>query len=141
MTPTRNFGLKSSKATQSQRKLRAKFEQLDIAKRNAAMNSSKENLLREEEEQRKCLRLPIGTESDLEQIASGQPAQTQTQEKVETTQSPLNMSMEAITDGDSSELFLLTDLIPPTRVNPKRTQDPSAHKSTDIKQDKLRKVD
>ena len=100
-----------------------------------------ETLLREEEDQRKCLRLPIGTGSDLEQIPSGQPAQSQKQEEVETTQSPLNISMEAITDGDSSELFLLKDLKPPTRVNPKRTQDPSAHKSTDIKQGKLRKVD
>ena len=50
------------------------------------------------------------------------------------------MSMEASSDGDYSELFLLKDLKPPTRVNPKRTQDTSAQKSTDIKQDKLWKV-
>ena len=48
--PQRNVGFKSSRSTQKKRNLQAKFEELDIARRNAAMNSSRETLLREEEE-------------------------------------------------------------------------------------------
>ena len=62
--PQRNVGFKSSRTTQKKRNLQSKFEELDIARRNAAMNSSMETLLREEEEQRKRLRIPIGLESD-----------------------------------------------------------------------------
>ena len=47
--PQRNIGFKSSRATQKKRNLQSKFEELDIARRNAAMNSSRETLLREEE--------------------------------------------------------------------------------------------
>ena len=51
--PPRNVGFKSSKSKQKKRNLQAKFEVLDIARRNAAMNSSRETLLREEEEEKK----------------------------------------------------------------------------------------
>ena len=51
--PQRNVGFKSSRATQKKRDLQTKFEELDIARRNAVMNSSRETLVREEEEQRK----------------------------------------------------------------------------------------
>ena len=49
--------------------------------------------------------------------------------------------METITDENSSDLFLLKNLKPPTRVSPEHTQDPSAHKSTDNKQEELRTDD
>ena len=71
--PQRNVGFRSSKATQKKRSLQAKFEELDIARRNAAMNSSRETLLRKEEEQRKRLRFPIGLESDHESSLPGKP--------------------------------------------------------------------
>ena len=56
--PQRNVGFKSSRATKKKRNLQSRFEELDMARRNAAMNSSRETLLREEEEQRKRLRFP-----------------------------------------------------------------------------------
>ena len=42
--PQRNVGFKSSRAMQKERNLQSKFEELDIARRNAAMNSSRETL-------------------------------------------------------------------------------------------------
>ena len=71
--PSRNIWFKSSKASQKKRNLQANFEELDIARRNAAMNSSRKRLLREEEEQRKRFRYLIGLESSQEPITSGQP--------------------------------------------------------------------
>ena len=69
----RNAGLKNSKATQNKRNHQSQLKELDIARRNAAMNSSRETLLWEKEEEKKRLRFPIGKESDLEQ-----PSQSQT---------------------------------------------------------------
>ena len=54
--PTRNVEFKSSKATHKKKNPQAKFEELDIARRNAAMTSSMKTLLREEEAERKRLR-------------------------------------------------------------------------------------
>ena len=71
--PQKNVGYKSSRTTQKKRNLQAKFEELDIARRNAAMNSSRGTLLREEEDQRKKLRFAIGLESDLESSPLGKP--------------------------------------------------------------------
>ena len=71
--PQRNVGFKSSRATQKKRNIQSNFKELDIARRNAALNSSIEALLREEEEQRKRLRFPIGLESDHESSPSGKP--------------------------------------------------------------------
>ena len=52
MKTSRNVGFKSSKSTQKKKNLQTKFEELDIARRNAAMKSSRETLLREEEEEK-----------------------------------------------------------------------------------------
>ena len=71
--PQRNVSFKSSRATQKKRNLQDKFEELDIARRNAAMNSSREKLLREEEEQRKRLRFPFSLESGHESSPLGKP--------------------------------------------------------------------
>ena len=62
--------------TQKKRNIQAKFEELDIARRNAAMNSSRGRLLRKEEEQRKKLRFPVGLESDIESSPPGKPNYT-----------------------------------------------------------------
>ena len=56
--PQRNVGFKSSRATQKKKNLQSKFEELDIARRNAAMNSSRETLFREEEEKTKISNRP-----------------------------------------------------------------------------------
>ena len=68
-------GFKSSRSTQKKRNLQPKFEELDIARRNAAMNSPGETLLqeKEEKEERKRFRYPIGLESSQEASPSGQP--------------------------------------------------------------------
>ena len=71
MKAQRNVGFRSSKATQKKRNLQNKFEKLDIARRKAEKNSSRETLLREEEEQRKRLRFPIGLKSDHESSPPG----------------------------------------------------------------------
>ena len=80
MKSSRNIGFKSSKSTQKKRNLQAKFEKLDIARQNAAMNSSRETLLREEEEERKRLRYPIGGESNQEVSPPGQRIRPQTKQ-------------------------------------------------------------
>ena len=56
--PQRNVGFKSSRATQKKKNLQSKFEELDIARRNAAINSSRETLFREEEEKTKISNRP-----------------------------------------------------------------------------------
>ena len=70
----RNVGFKSSKATQNkkkQKKFQTKFEELDIARRNAAINFSRETLLREEQKERKRYRCPIGAEDNQDFIPPG----------------------------------------------------------------------
>ena len=49
--------------------------------------------------------------------------QGQTSENADTVQANLNMSMETITDDDSSDLILLTDLKPPTQEIPVLAQE------------------
>ena len=49
--------------------------------------------------------------------------QGQTSENADTVQANLNMSMETITDDDSSDLILLTDLKPPTQESPVLAQE------------------
>ena len=71
--PQRNVGFKSSRVTQKKRNLQAKFEELDIARRNVAINSSRETLLREEDEKRKRLRFPIGLKIDHESSPPANP--------------------------------------------------------------------
>ena len=104
--PQRNVGFKNSKATQKKRNLQAKFEELDIARRNAVMNSSREMLLREEEEQRKRLRFPIGLESDHESSPPGKPDCP----RISTTASRTTKTpVETLSDDDASDLIQLKD--------------------------------
>ena len=75
--------------------------------RNAAMNSSRETLLREEEEQRKRFRFPIGLESDHETSPPGKPVCS----RHSTTESRLTNSLvETLSDDDASDLILLKNL-------------------------------
>ena len=102
----RNVRIESSKSTQKKRKL--KNQESDIAGRNAAMNSSGEALLREEDEARKRLRYPIGLQeaSPPGQEASppGQPTCPQTTNipELTMTQAPT----ETISVDDASNLIL-----------------------------------
>ena len=106
----RNVGFKSPNSTQKKINLQAKFEESDIARRKAAMNSSRETLLREEKEERKRLRYPIGLEIIQEASAPGQPTCPQTANipELTMTQTPT----ETISDDDASDLILLKDLKP-----------------------------
>ena len=105
--PQRNVGFRSSKATQKKRILQTKFEELDIARRNAAMNSSRETLLREEEEQRKRLRFPIGLESDHESSPSGKPHYSRISQNESRATNP---PVETLSDDDASDLISLKEL-------------------------------
>ena len=105
--PQRNVGFKSSRATQKKRNLQAKFEELDIARRNAATNSSRETLLREEEEQRKRLRFPIGLESDHESSPPGKPDYSRISENERRT---TNCPAEVLSDDNASDLISLKEL-------------------------------
>ena len=110
MKLSRNVGFKSSKSTQKKGNLQAKFEELDIARRNATMNRPGETLLQEkkEKEERKRLRYPIGLESSQEASPLGQRICPQT------THTP-NMSftnppIETIYDDDASNFIFLKTL-------------------------------
>ena len=101
--PQRNVGVKSSGATQKKRKLQAKFEELDIARRNAAMNSSRETLLKEEEEQQKRLRFPIGNENHHESSPLRKPDHLRVCENE--LRATIN-STENSSDDNASDLIL-----------------------------------
>ena len=105
--PQRNVELKSSRATQNKRNLQSKFEELDIARRNAAMNSSRETLLREEEEERKRLRFPIGPESDQDSSPSGKPDHSKI---CENELGATNYPNEDISDDNANDLISLKEL-------------------------------
>ena len=133
----RNVGFKSSKSTQKKRNLKAKFEELDIARRNVARNSSRETLLREEEEERKRLSYPIGLENIQEASPPGQPIRLQI---MNTPEIPLtNPPTEMISDDEASKIILLKALKPLVTINLKNRQEKSAQESTNIKQDMPRK--
>ena len=105
--PQRNVGFKSSRATQKKRNLQSKFEELDIASRNAAMNSSRETRLREEEEQRKRLRFPIGLEKDHESSPSGKSDHCRIREN---ELGATNHPTENVSDDNASNLIPLNEL-------------------------------
>ena len=107
MKPQSNIGFKSSKATQKKRNLQAKFEELEIARRNAAMNSPRETLLREEEEQRQRLRYPIGHASVQETSPPGKPVCPR---KSLSGSRMTNSQVEFLSDDDASDLIQLKDL-------------------------------
>ena len=128
--PQRNVGFKSSKATQKKRNLEAKFEELDIARRNAAMNSSRETLLREEEEQRKRLRYPIGLESVHETSPPGKPV---CPKKSLSESKMTNLPVEFLSDDDASDLILVKDLEIQNLNDPKNRPEHPIHERMDIK--------
>ena len=78
------------------------------------MNSSGETLLREEEEQQKRLRFPIGLESDHEISPPGKPVCSRNS-KTEMTNPP----GETLSDDDASDLIQLKDLKIQTLTDPK----------------------
>ena len=128
--PPRNVGFKSLKSTQKKRNLQWKFEELDIARRNAAVNSSRETLLREEEEQRKRLRTPIVLESDQESSPSG---------KLDLRKSCVNepglmtKPHEEISDDNASDLISLKDLKDKTLLEATKSDENPSSDRTDRK--------
>ena len=128
--PQRNVGFKSSRATQKKRNLQSKFEELDIARRNAAMNSSKETLLREEEEQRKRLRIPIGPESDQESSPSGKPDH---RKFCDNEPGMTNDSYEDISDDNASDLISLKELKYKTSLESTKPNEHPIFDRTDLK--------
>ena len=128
--PQRNVGFKSSRTTQKKRNLQAKFEELDIARRNAAMNSSRETLLREEEDQRKILRFPIGLESDHKSSPLGKPDHLRIcKNKYRAT----NISTEISSDDNASDLISLKELKTKTVTDPEKSLVYSSPDQADLK--------
>ena len=94
------------------------------------MNSSRETLLREEEEQRKRLRFPIGLESDHESSPSGKPDHRRIPEKeIETT----NYPTEDVLDDNASEYISLKEQKTKTLYDPEKPIEQSSLYRTDPK--------
>ena len=108
----------------------AKFEELDIARRNAAMNSSRETLLREEEEHRKRLRFPLGLESDHETSPSGKPDHCKICENETRT---TNHPNEDLSDDNASDLIALQELMNKTSDDPVKPKEHLTLDRTDLK--------
>ena len=128
--PQRNVGFKISRATQKKRNLQAKFEELDIARRKAAINSSRETLLRQEEEQRKRLRFPIDLESDHESSPLGKPEHIRI---CENDYRATNNPSEISSDDNASDLASLKELKTKTVTNPEKSLEYSSPDQTDLK--------
>ena len=128
--PQRNVGFKSSRTMQKKRNLQSKFEEHDIARRNAAMNSSRETLLREEEEQRKRLRIPIAIESDQESSPSGKPNH---RKSCDNETGMMNESYEEISDDNASDLISLKDLKDKTSLEATKSEEHLISDRTDCK--------
>ena len=124
------MGFKSSRATQKKRNLQAKFEDLDIARRNAAMNNSRETLLREEEEQRKRLRFPIGLETDHESSPLGTPDHLRI---CENEYRATNNSTEISSDDNASDLISLKELKTKTVKDPEKSLEYPSPDQADLK--------
>ena len=134
---SRNVVCKSSNYTKKKRNQQAKYEELDIERRDAAVNSSRETLLREEEEERKRLRYPIGLEIIQEASPPGQPTYPQTTNLPELTM--IQAPTELIFDDDASNLIILKDLKLLVSSNLENLQEKSAQEQTKVKQEVLRK--
>ena len=128
--PQRNVGFKSSRATQKKRNLQPKFEELEIARRIAAMNSSRETLLREEEEKRKRLKFPIGLESDHESSPLGKPDLPRI---CENEYRATNNSTEISSDDNASDLISLKELKTKTVTDPEKSLEYSSPDQADLK--------
>ena len=89
------------------------------------MNSSRETLLREEEEQRKRLRFPIGLESDHGLSPSGKPNHRRI---CENELGATNYPTEDVSDDNASDLISLKELKIKTFYDPEK---PLEHSSLD----------
>ena len=89
------------------------------------MNSSRETLLREEEEQRKRLRFPIGLESDQESSPPGKPDHSRIRENEHRA---TNYPAEVLSDNNASDLISLKELKIKTLTD---LEKPSEHPSPD----------
>ena len=101
------------------------------------MNSSRETLLREEEEERKYLRYPFDRESNQEVSPPGQPIRPQRKHTPDIFLT--NPPNDTISDDNASDFFLLQDLKPLVRSNLENRQDQTAQEPTNIKQEILPK--
>ena len=128
--PQRNVGFKNSRATQKKKNLQAKFEELDTARRNAAMNSSRETLLREEEEQQKRLRFPIGLESDHE---SSPPGKLDHFRISENDYRATNCPAEVLSDDNASDLISLKEFKTKTLTDIEKPSEQSSPDRADLK--------
>ena len=128
--PQKNVGFKSSRATQKERNLQAKFEDLDIARQNAAMNSSRETLLKEEEEQRKRLRLAIGLKSDHKSSPRGKPDHLRI---CENEYRATNNSTGISSDDNASDLISLKELKTKTVTDRDKSLEYSSPDEADLK--------
>ena len=94
------------------------------------MNSSRETLLREEEEQGKRLGIPLGLESDQESSPSGKPDHRKICDNEPGT---TNDSYEDISDDNASDLILLKDLKYKTSLESKKPEEHPISDRTDFK--------
>ena len=94
------------------------------------MNSSRETLLREEEEQRKRLRIPIGPESDQESSPSGKPDHRKSCDNEPGT---MNDPYEEISDDNASDLISLKDLKDKTSLEATKSEEHPISDRTDRK--------
>ena len=94
------------------------------------MNSSREILLREEEEQRKRLRIPIGLESDQESSPSGKPDH---RKSCDNEHGMMNESYVEISDDNASDLISLKDLKGKTSLEATKSEEHLISDRTDRK--------
>ena len=94
------------------------------------MNSSRETLLSEEEEQRKRLRIPIGPESDQESSPSSKPDHRKICDNEPGT---TNDSYEDISDDNASDLISLKELKYKTSLESTKPEEHPIFDRTDLK--------
>ena len=94
------------------------------------MNSSSETLLREEEEQRKRLRFPIGLESDHESSAPGRPDYSRMSKN---ERRATNSSAETLSDDNASYLISLKELKTKTLTDLKKQTEHPPPDRADLK--------
>ena len=94
------------------------------------MNSSRETLFREEEEQRRRLRFPIGRESDHETSPSGKPDHRKIGENETRT---TNHPNEDLSYDNASDLIPLQELMSKTSDDPVKTKEHLTLDRTDLK--------
>ena len=94
------------------------------------MKSSRENLFREEEEQRKRLRFPLGLESDHETSPSGKPNHRKICENETRT---TNHPNEDLSDDKASDLIPLQELVNKTSDDPVKPKEHLTLDRTDLK--------